>query len=66
LTFNAKRRAAIKRWMGQAVPLEGVYFRGVEYRYMDPAYVLSGQARGLRWDVLRLLVSEMFTFLRPT
>jgi RES domain-containing protein len=42
LTFNAKQRAAIKRWMGQAVPLNGVYFRSVEYRYMDPADVLSG------------------------
>jgi RES domain-containing protein len=42
LTFNAKQRAAIKRWMGQAVPLKGVYFRSVEYRYMDPADVLSG------------------------
>jgi len=42
LTFNAKQRAAIKRWMGQAFPLKGVYFRSVEYRYMDPADVLSG------------------------
>jgi len=42
LTFNANQRAAIKRWMGQAVPLKGVYFRSVEYRYMDPADVLSG------------------------
>jgi hypothetical protein len=40
LTFNARQRAAIKRWMGQAVPLKGVYFRSVEYRYMDPADVL--------------------------
>ena len=42
MIFNAKQRAAIKRWMGQAVPLKGVYFRSVEYRYMDPADVLSG------------------------
>ena len=42
MTFNARQRAAIKRWMGQAVPLKGVYFRSVEYRYMDPADVLSG------------------------
>jgi len=42
LTFNARQRAAIKRWMGQAVPLKGVYFRSVEYRYMDPSDVLSG------------------------
>ena len=37
MTFNARQRAAIKRWMAQAVPLKGVYFRSVEYRYMDPA-----------------------------
>jgi RES domain-containing protein len=42
LIVSAKQRAAIKRWMGQAVPLKGVYFRSVEYRYMDPADVLSG------------------------
>jgi len=42
LTFNARQRAVIKRWMGQAVPLKGVYFRSVEYRYMDPTDVLSG------------------------
>jgi RES domain-containing protein len=42
LTFNARQRAAIKRWMGQAVPLKGIYFRSVEYRYMDPTDVLSG------------------------
>lgn len=42
MTFNARQRAAIKRWMGQAVPLKGVYFRSVEYRYMDPTDVLSG------------------------
>ena len=42
MTFNARQRAAIKRWMGQAVPLKGVYFRSVEYRYMDPSDVLSG------------------------
>lgn len=42
MTFNAKQRAAIKRWMGLPVPLKGVYFRSVEYRYMDPTDVLSG------------------------
>ncbi len=52
MTFNAKLRAAIKRWMGHPVPLKGVYFRSVEYRYMDPGDVLSGagtQARGGRF-----------------
>jgi hypothetical protein len=42
LTLKAKQRAAIKHWMGQAVPLKEVYFRNVEYRHMDPADVLSG------------------------
>jgi len=42
LSFNAKQHAAIKRWIDEAVPLKGVYFRSVEYRYMDPADVLSG------------------------
>ena len=42
MTFNARQRGAIKRWMGHPVPLNGVYFRSVEYRYMDPADVLSG------------------------
>lgn len=42
MTFHAKQRAAIKRWMGLPVPLKGVYFRSVEYRYMDPTDVLSG------------------------
>jgi hypothetical protein len=46
LTFNAKERAAIKHWMGQTVPLNGVYFRSVEYRYMDPTDVLSGAGIG--------------------
>jgi len=42
LIFNAKQRVAIKRWIGQAAPTQGVYFRSVEYRYMDPSKVLSG------------------------
>lgn len=42
MSFNSKQHAAIRRWIDQAVPLRGVYFRSVEYRYMDPADVLSG------------------------
>jgi RES domain-containing protein len=42
LTFNAKEHTAIKRWIDQVVPLKGIYFRSVEYRYMDPRDVLSG------------------------
>jgi RES domain-containing protein len=42
LTFNAKQRAVIERWIGRTAPLQGVYFRSVEYRYMNPKDVLSG------------------------
>ena len=42
LTFNAKQQAAIKHWVSRAVPLKGLFFRSVEYRYMDPLDVLSG------------------------
>jgi RES domain-containing protein len=42
LTVNAKQRAVIERWISRATPLQGVYFRSVEYRYMDPKDVLSG------------------------
>jgi RES domain-containing protein len=42
LSFNSKQNAAIRRWIDQAVPLKGIYFRSVEYRYMDPSDVLSG------------------------
>lgn len=42
MTFNAKQRTAIKRWISRAAPLKGLFFRSVEYRYMDPIDVLSG------------------------
>jgi RES domain-containing protein len=42
LTFNAKQRAVIERWIGRAAPLQRIYFRSVECRYMDPKDVLSG------------------------
>lgn len=42
MTFNAKQHTAIERWIGRAAPLKGVFFRSVEYRYMDPIDVLSG------------------------
>lgn len=38
----ANQRAAVERWIGQAVSLDGEYFRSVEFRYMDPTDVLSG------------------------
>jgi RES domain-containing protein len=42
LTFNAKQHTVIKHWISWAAPLKGLYFRSVEYRYMDPKDVLSG------------------------
>ena len=42
MTFNAKQQRAIKRWISQAAPIKGLFFRSVEYRYMDPVDVLSG------------------------
>ena len=42
MTFNAKQQRAIKRWISRAAPLKGLFFRSVEYRYMDPVDVLSG------------------------
>ena len=40
--FQHQATAGIKRWISHVAPLEGVYFRSVEYRYMDPTDVLSG------------------------
>lgn len=42
MKFNAKQQRAIKRWISRAAPLKGLFFRSVEYRYMDPIDVLSG------------------------
>jgi hypothetical protein len=42
VTFNAKQQRAIKRWISRAAPIKGLFFRSVEYRYMDPIDVLSG------------------------
>lgn len=42
MILNAKQSSAIKRWISRPVPLKGLYFRSVEYRYMDPTDVLSG------------------------
>jgi RES domain-containing protein len=42
VTFSAKQQRAIKRWISRAAPLRGLFFRSIEYRYMDPTDVLSG------------------------
>ena len=43
MTFTTKQSAAIESWIGTARPLNDVFFRSVERRYMDPTHVLSGQ-----------------------
>ena len=43
MTFTAKQRAAIESWIGTATPVEDIFFRSVERRYMDPDDVLSGE-----------------------
>ncbi len=55
MSFSSRQRSAIKKWTARAVPLKGLYFRSVEYRYMDPEDVLSGagtQAYGGRFAVV--------------
>ena len=42
MTFSVKQQRAIKRWISRVAPIEGLFFRSVEYRYMDPVDVLSG------------------------
>jgi RES domain-containing protein len=42
VTFSTKQQRAIKRWISCAAPMKGLFFRSVEYRYMDPLDVLSG------------------------
>jgi RES domain-containing protein len=42
LSFNRDELGAIEAWTATAKPLSGIYYRSVEYRYMDPKEVLSG------------------------
>ena len=42
MTFSARQQRAIKRWISYAAPMKALFFRSVEYRYMDPVDVLSG------------------------
>jgi RES domain len=42
LTFAPDEIAAIEGWKKRACPLAGVFYRSVEYRFMDPREVLSG------------------------
>ena len=55
MTFSPRQQSAIRKWASRATPLKGLYFRSVEYRYMDPEDVLSGagtQVYGGRFAVV--------------
>jgi len=43
LIFNRDELESIAAWTKTAKPLTGIYYRSVEYRYMDPKEVLSGR-----------------------
>ncbi len=47
MIFNSEELDAIAAWIATAKPLEGIYYRSVEYRYMDPNEVLSGRGAAL-------------------
>jgi RES domain-containing protein len=47
LRFNRDELDAIDAWIATAKPLSGIYYRSVEYRYMDPKEVLSGRGSAL-------------------
>jgi len=42
LSLSRAHQSVIDSWIKNAAPLAGQYFRSVEYRFMDPAEVLSG------------------------
>jgi RES domain-containing protein len=47
LIFNSDELDAIVTWAATAKPLKGIYYRSVEYRFMDPKEVLSGRGAAL-------------------
>ncbi len=47
MSFNSDELSAIAEWAATAKPLEGTYYRSVEYRYMDQQEVLSGSGAAL-------------------
>jgi RES domain-containing protein len=47
LSFNRDELYAIEAWTATAKPLSAVYYRSVEYRFMDPKEVLSGRGAAL-------------------
>jgi len=42
LSLSRAEHSVIDSWVKNAAPLAGQYYRSVEYRFMDPADVLSG------------------------
>jgi hypothetical protein len=47
LIFNSDELDAIAAWAVNAKPLKGVFYRSIEYRFMDPKEVLSGRGAAL-------------------
>jgi RES domain-containing protein len=47
LILNSDELDAIATWAATAKPLKGIYYRSVEYRYMNPEQVLSGKGAAL-------------------
>ena len=45
MSFTRSGLAAVEAWADSAKPLDGIYYRSVEYRFMDPAEVLNGKGR---------------------
>ena len=43
MSFNRDELDAIEAWTATAKTLRGIYYRSVEYRYMDPKEVLNGR-----------------------
>jgi RES domain-containing protein len=47
LSFSCDELEAIEAWTATAKPLRAVYYRSVEYRFLDPKEVLSGRVAAL-------------------
>ena len=47
MSFKRDELEAIEAWTATAKPLSAVYYRSVEYRFMDPKEVLSGRGAAL-------------------
>ena len=57
MSFNRDELDAIEAWTATAKALSGIYYRSVEYRFMDPKEVLNGSLqRQVRfgWNPCRL------------